>query len=96
MRTRDERAELVRAVTRQGKTVRAAATELGIAESTGYRWLRAAGSPRPEAPSFVELVPAGAAGEIVVRVGAAEIEVRAGFDPELLRAVVRALAEERA
>lgn len=85
-------------MTKQGKTVRAAATELGIAESTGYRWLRAARSSAPAAPGFLELVPfhAGGATEVVVRVGAAEIEVRAGFDPRLLRAVVRALAEERA
>jgi hypothetical protein len=40
----------------------------------------------------MELVTAGPSSEaLVVRVGVAEIEVRAGFDAGLLRAVVAAL-----
>jgi hypothetical protein len=45
----------------------------------------------PVAPTFLELVPAARAMPLVVRVGAVEIEVRAGFDATLLRAVVAAV-----
>lgn len=68
--------------------------------STAFRWLRveadAAGRARHDeaVPTFVELVPVRpAAPALVVRVGAAEIEVGAGFDGALLRAVVAALSE---
>jgi hypothetical protein len=40
----------------------------------------------------MRVVPSGAVHEaIAVRVGAAEVQVGRGFDPELLRAVVEAL-----
>ena len=56
-----------------------------------------AGSGRPQPlvpPTFVRLVRAGDLGTTVsVRVGGAEIEVRRGFDADLLRAVVQALRE---
>jgi hypothetical protein len=48
------------------------------------------------APTFIELVTAGAAttsSGLVVRVGGAEIEVHTGFDAGLLRELVSALAE---
>jgi hypothetical protein len=66
--------------------------------STAFRWLRvdaeAVGRRHGEAPTFVELVPVGAApAALVVRVGPAAIEVGAAFDAALLRAVVAALAE---
>lgn len=45
-------------------------------------------------PTFVELVAeAMPRAAMVVRVGAAEIDVSAGFDAALLRAVVSALAD---
>jgi transposase-like protein len=46
----------------------------------------------PVSPTFVRLVRAGElASTIAVRIGGAEVEVRRGFDAELLRAVVEAL-----
>jgi hypothetical protein len=45
-------------------------------------------------PTFVRLVPSAAAdATITVRVGKAEIQVRRGFDGELLQAVVASLGE---
>jgi ABC-type amino acid transport substrate-binding protein len=43
-------------------------------------------------PNFVRVVRSGdLPAAILVRVGSAEVEVRRGFDADLLRAVVRAL-----
>lgn len=51
----------------------------------------------PTTPTWLELSPAcelpGSASDgLVIRIGEAVIELRRGFDPELLREVVRALA----
>lgn len=63
---------------------------------------RAKRRPRPSsppaaeraAPTFVQLVRAGASRSVLhVRIGAAVLEVADGFDAELLRQVVAALAE---
>lgn len=101
MRKRSERDELIRRVTQRGVPVAAVAAELGLPASTAYRWMRklsdtgnAGGRAliRPE-PRFVELLPASALdARLVIEVSAAKIEVRAGFDPALLRSVVEALA----
>lgn len=97
---RGQRAELIRAVTQRGEPTRDVARRLGVSPSTAFRWLRveagAAGQRRlaVPAPTFVELVPVRTTpAALVVRVGAAEIEVGATFDAALLRAVVAALAE---
>jgi transposase-like protein len=97
---RGEQAELIRAVTRGRESVRAAAARLGVPLSTAYGWARAArgdGSLSSQAeaasPTFLELVPATArATRLVVRVDAVEIEVGAGFDAALLRAVIAAVS----
>jgi transposase-like protein len=106
--TGEQRSELIEQVSTGGTTVAAAAARLGVAPSTAYLWLRKAvratrgrrsRRPVPEAqalavPRFVRVVPSGATEtEISVRVGAAEIQVRRGFDAELLRGVVEALRE---
>jgi hypothetical protein len=65
--------------------------------STAYRWLRVAAARAlvAPAPTFVEVVAERAVrSAILVRVGAAEIEIRAGFDARLLREVARALGDE--
>ena len=88
-----DRAELVAAVKR-GESVPAAARRFGIARSTVYTWIRrgAADEPVPvPQPRFMELVTGGREAGLVVRVGPAEIDVHAGFDGELLRAVVAVL-----
>ena len=97
---RGQRAELIRAVKHRGEPTRDAARRLGVPASTAFRWLRleaeASGTGRlaEATPTFVELVPVRPTpAALVVRVGAAEIEVAAAFDAALLRAVVAALAE---
>jgi transposase-like protein len=93
MHRHDVRGELIRAVAR-GETVAAAALRLGVAVSTAYQWNRSAARPAPT-PTLVEVVPEHATSSVIhVRIGAAEIEVRAGFDARLLREVVDALGGE--
>jgi transposase-like protein len=103
----EERDELVEEVAEGRATIAEAADKRGVARSTAYQWMRdsrtstpraRAGGRKQRAPrgaTFVELVPrmqVGAA--IAVRVRGAEIEVRPGFDVELLRAVIVALTGE--
>lgn len=104
---RDERAELIRAVTQGRESIRGAAARLGVPLSTAYGWVRAAGEAGRQAgaagaaPTFLELVPARATigprpATLTVRVGGAAIEVGHGFDAALLQAVVAALTEDAA
>ena len=91
-------------MTKRGEPATAAAARLGMSVSTAFRWVRGfvgdrevpsdgATARAASRPTFVELVPAsGREARLVVRVGGAEIEVEAGFDAVLLRAVVAALA----
>lgn len=98
MRKRSERDELIRRVKQRRAPVASVAAELGLPASTAYRWIREladAGAStalvRAE-PRFVELLPESAFdARLVVEVGTAKIEVRAGFDAVLLRSVVDAL-----
>jgi transposase-like protein len=94
MRKPDERDELIRAVRQRGERVATAAARVGVSMATAYRWIRLAAAAAP-APMFVELVATRAAhSTLQIRVGMAEIEVRAGFDARLLREVVEALGAE--
>ena len=96
MRNSDERGELIRAVQR-GEAVTTASARLGVPVSTAYRWMRvvAARALSAPLPTFVEVVAEREMrSTILVRVGAAEIEVRAGFDARLLREVVDTLGSE--
>jgi transposase-like protein len=88
-----DRAELLAAV-RRGEPILSAARRLRVRMSTAYRWVRLSGNDDGVAapPTFLELVTAGTPSrELMVRIGVAEIEVRPGFDPALLRAVVATL-----
>jgi transposase-like protein len=93
---RSERAELIAAV-KSGEPVMEAAQRLKVTPTTAYTWVRKskAGDSTlpPSPPTFMELMTVGTrrSALMVVRVGAVEIEVRAGFDAGLLRAVVAAL-----
>ena len=96
MRNLSERSELIQAVTEGGETTRAAAARLGVPVSTAQRWIRRAAAksspPAREKPRFVRAVVESAAPSTIrVRVGVAELEVRAGFDARLLREVAAAL-----
>jgi hypothetical protein len=94
MQRPDARDELIRAV-RRGEAVSLAAARLGVPVSTAYQWTRAAAAKAAPSPTFVEVVAERSTpSAIQVRVGAAEIEVRAGFDARLLREVVDALGGE--
>lgn len=105
--TGKQRSELVDLVRSGRATVAQAASRLGVTPSTAYYWTRAGAPTDGERRTlrsrrerwhplnearFVRVVPSGAAVEaIAVKVGAAEVQVRRGFDPEFLRAVVEAL-----
>ena len=91
-------------VTNGRATVAEAARQLGVTASTAYQWLKRTGeAPRRQRkraaapPTFVQVVRAGElTATIAVRVGSAEVQVRRGFDPVLLRAVVEALRGDEA
>ena len=69
-----------------------AAAEAPMKRSGVQRRAPARRERRPTGPTFVQLVRTGdLAATIVVRVGSGEVEVRRGFDADLLRAVVQAL-----
>jgi transposase-like protein len=90
--TAEQREQLVEAVRARGESVGAAAARLGVSASTAYLWMKAARSGgRPQFARLVrqsQVKPAA----LVVRVGDVAIAVEAGFDVELLRAVVGALS----
>jgi hypothetical protein len=102
--TNRERSDLVELVVNGNATVPEAAARFGVAESTAYQWLKQRRAKRVDvaaivadgvvAPAFARLVPSIAArGDLVIKVGGAEIQVRHGFDADLLRAVVATLLE---
>ncbi len=74
----------------------AAAERLGVTASTAYFWMKAARATRQ--PQFARLVPESrpVPASLVLRVRGVAIRVKAGFDAELLRAVVSALSTGRA
>src|SRR3982750_1785189 len=95
-----QQSELVDLISGGRATVLEAAARLGVAPSTAYYWVRSAATtvlrrparrrgPKAQAfatPRFVRVVPSEAVeAAIAVRVGAAEIQVRRGFDADLLR-----------
>ena len=94
MRKPEERDELLRVVQQRGEAVSRVAARLGIPVSTAQRWMRNI-SAKPSSAvrqTFVQVVPERATrSSVVVCLGPAHIEVRAGFDPRLLRDVVVAL-----
>jgi transposase-like protein len=103
--TGKQRSQLVELVTGGHATVSEAAARLGVTPSAAYYWLKqgiggSRGAQERNVPvrgagtTFVRLVPSVAANAaIAVRVGNAEIQVRQGFDCDLLRSVVTALLE---
>jgi transposase-like protein len=107
--TEAQRAELVELVTTGRATIRGAAARLGVADSTAYYWITRTGQPRvrlavsrsrqpPDTPrpgpTFARLVRSTeVTSSIAIRLGDVMLEVRAGFDPVLLRSVVAALVE---
>ena len=88
--TAEEKQQLLDQV-RAGASVREAATRLGLNPALGYQWVQQARAA--SAPKFARLVPASATpASIAIEVGGATLRVEAGFDAELLRAVVSALS----
>jgi transposase-like protein len=107
--TGKQRAALLDLVRSGAATAADAADRLGVTRSTAYYWVRGAASGSrararrapvakaalPSKATFVRVVPSAAVtAGIALRVGAAEIQVQRGFDPEVLRAVVEALGGE--
>ena len=99
--TKEQRTELVDLVAGSDVTVPEAAAKLGVTSSAAYNWVAESRKQRGRnalrrvtGPTFVRLVPSAATdATITVRVGEAEIQVRRGFDGELLQAVVASLGE---
>jgi transposase-like protein len=99
----EKRTRLLALVTSGGVSICEAARQLGVRPATAYYWVRqAARAPTAPvatkalaaaAPTFVQLIRATATtSSVEVRIGAAVIAVKPGFDAELLRAVVVALS----
>lgn len=91
--TAEERQRFVDEVRATGASVREVAERLGLDTSIGYRWMQAA--RQAGAPTFAKLIPAGSTSRatIAIEVGGAVVRVEAGFDADLLRAVVSALGQ---
>ena len=91
--TAEERERLIAEVKATGEIPRVVAERMGVCASSAYRWVKEAGSAAVETPVFARVVPSRAASGagVVVQLGQASIRVEAGFDAELLRAVVSAL-----
>ena len=68
------------------------AERMGVSAATAYLWMKAVRSKKR--PQFARLMSetARAVASLELRVGGAAIRVDAGFDVELLRAVVAALS----
>ncbi|WP_010280026.1 IS66 family insertion sequence element accessory protein TnpA [Paenibacillus senegalensis] len=81
-----------------GLTMKAWCEKHHIASGQMKYWIRKLGlrqrSRRAAAPNWIEVTPVPAsASSLIVRVGAAEIEVAAGFDTALLKQVVQTLGD---
>lgn len=94
--TARQREQLIEAVRTSGEPVAAAAERLGVTASTAYFWMKAARATRQ--PQFARLVPESptTAASLVLGVRGVAIRVEAGFDADLLRAVVSALSTRAA
>jgi transposase-like protein len=97
--TQEQRSQLIELVA-NGTKVPEAARRMGVGVSAAYSWVadsRKAKGPHPVGRrklAFARLVPSATVDtSIVVRVAGAEVQVRRGFDGELLRAVVATLSE---
>jgi transposase-like protein len=77
---------------RSGESVWRVAHRLGLSPNSAYRWLEARKQVGPVFARVLRSVSESPA-ELAVQVGAARIVVSPAFDPDLLRAVVRALSE---
>lgn len=94
--TARQREQLIEAVRTSGEPVAAAAERLGVTASTAYFWMKAARAMSQ--PQFARLVPESRSrsASLVLRVRGVAIRVEAGFDTDLLRAVVSALSTRAA
>jgi len=86
-RSAAERRAMVESWRKSGKSRSGFARELGVSPNSLRRWIR-----EFDPPAFVEVVTRKAPGPaFLVRAGAAEIVVPAGFDGPELRRLVEAL-----
>ncbi len=90
--TARQREQLIEAVRTSGEPIQAVAERLGVTASTAYLWVKSARATK--LPRFARLVRESrvTSASLVLRVGGVAIRVEAGFDAELLRAVVSALS----
>ena len=81
---------MIETVRTSGESIQAVAGRLGVTASTAYLWMKSA----RVTPRFARLVPESrrTPASMVLRVRGVAIRVEAGFDADLLRAVVSALS----
>jgi transposase-like protein len=96
--TAEERERLIAEVRSSGETARVVAERMGVCASSAYRWMKevaGAAATGRGMPVFARVVPGRVLprSELAVEIGGATIRVEAGFDAELLRAVVAALGD---
>ena len=92
--TAEQREQLLKEVQTTGERVSVVAERLGVAKSSAYLWIKALRAEPKRTPAFARVVPEGGVRGVVIEVSGATIRVAAGFDAELLRAVVAALSEQ--
>ena len=92
--TARQREQLIEAVRTSRESVTAAAERLGVTASTAYLWMKAARAT----PQFARLIPESPStpASLILRIQGVAIRVEAGFDAELLRAVIAALSTRAA
>ena len=93
--TERQKSDFVALATSGRATISEAAAQLEVRPSTAYYWMRARASTSKlsiATPTFARVVPSGDSDAgIILRISSVEIQVRHGFDPELLKDVVEAL-----
>jgi transposase-like protein len=90
--TAKQREHLIETVRTSGEPVKTVAERMGVSAATAYLWMKAVRSTKR--PQFARLMSETQrpVASLELRVGGAAIRVDAGFDAELLRAVVAALS----
>lgn len=94
-RSLEQRAALVHEWQQSGLSANAFAKLHGFSPQNLPRWAADALAPPSAALTFVPLQPRSQ-DSLLLEIGSVRLRVAPGFDPDLLRAVVRALAPESA
>jgi transposase-like protein len=90
--TERDRSRFLTELRRSGDPVHVVAERLGLSVSTAFRWKSEAADASGAAPVFARLVrEPRSESSLTLDVGGVRVQVRPGFDADLLREVVQAL-----